>query len=341
VKTAYDLIRQTIKEWSEDKVPRLGAALAYYTMFSLAPLLIIAIAIAGFVFGEEAARGRVTAELGSLINDDAASMVEDLILNARRPAAGLVATVVGVVTLLVGASGVIGQLKDSMNTIWEVAPKPGRGIIGLVKDRFLSLAMVLGIGFLLLASLLLSAGLSAVSDYAFGEESTGMLQVLSFVVSFAVITLLFAVIYKVLPDVKIAWRDVWIGALVTAFLFNVGKFLIGQYLSRSTTASVFGAAGSLILILLWIYYSAQILFFGAEFTQVYANRYGTKLAPAEGAVALTTNQRVQEGIARKGTVAAALPEKVPAGTRAENGLGASLAIVALVVFDLFRRRRNR
>jgi membrane protein len=339
MRKAIDLLKQTVKEWSEDKVPRLGAALAYYTMFSLAPLLIIAIAIAGFVFGEEAARGRVTEELGSLINNDAAAMVEELILNARRPEAGIAATVVGVVTLLFGASGVIGQLKDSMNTIWEVAPKPGRGILGLVKDRFLSLAMVLGIGFLLLASLLLSAALDAVSEYLFGDEASPGLQILNFVVSFAVITLLFAVIYKVLPDVKIAWRDVWIGAVVTALLFNVGKFLIGVYLARSTTASVFGAAGSLILVLLWIYYSSQILFFGAEFTQVYANRYGTRLQPAEGAIALTTSQRIQQGIPRE-KVDARDPKASSQASPAPAGRASSLAVLAIVLFDLIRGRRR-
>jgi len=335
MRKAFDLIKQTVKEWSEDKVPRLGAALAYYTMFSLAPLLIIAIAIAGLVFGEEAARGRITDELRTLINDDAAVMVEDLIANARRPGAGLVATIIGVVTLLLGASGVIGQLKDSMNTIWEVGPKPGRGILGLLKDRFLSLAMVLGIGFLLLTSLVLSAGLDAVSEFAFGEDAGFPLQALNFVASFAVITLLFAVIYKVLPDVKIAWRDVWIDALVTALLFNLGKFLIGVYLSRSTTASVFGAAGSLILILLWIYYSSQILFFGAEFTQVYANRFGGKLEPAEGAVALTPAQRTQQGIPKDETIRHWTPPP-----DAASGRMASLLVLAVVVFDLIRGKRR-
>ncbi len=223
MRKTFDLLKQTVKEWAEDKVPRLGAALAYYTMFSLAPLLIIAIAIAGFVFGEEAARGRVTEELGSLINEEAAAAVEELILNARRPGAGIAATIIGSVTLLLGASGVIGQLKDSMNTIWEVKPKPGRGILGLLKDRFLSLAMVLGIGFMLLASLLLTAGLDAVSEFAFGSQSLVPLMILNFVVSFAVITLLFAVIYKVLPDVKIAWRDVWVGAVVHCFSLQPGQ----------------------------------------------------------------------------------------------------------------------
>lgn len=333
MKAGFELVKQTMKEFAEDKVPRLGAALAYYTMFSLAPLLIIAIAIAGFVFGDEAARGRVTAELGSLINEDAAATIEDLILNAGRPQAGVAATAIGVVTLLLGASGVVGQLKDSMNTIWEVAPKPGRGLLGLIKDRFLSLAMVLGIGFLLLVSLLLSAGLDAVSGWAFGDDASTAIQILNFVASFAVVTLLFAIIFKVLPDVKVAWRDVWIGALATALLFNIGKFLIGQYLARSSTASIFGAAGSLILILLWIYYSSQILFFGAEFTQVYANRYGAKVAPAEGAISLTPAARIEQGIPRDRETVAASPSKDPGF--------AALAIVAVVIADFLRRRRGR
>lgn len=324
---AWAVLRQTAKEWAEDKVPRLGAALAYYTVFSLAPLLIIAIAIAGFVFGEEAARGQVTRELATLISPEAAQAIEEMIKNARRPAAGTVATVIGVVTLLFGAAGVVGQMKDAMNTIWGVKPKPGRGIGGLIRDRFLSLAMVMGIGFLLLVSLLLSAGVDAARSYFFGDEVGMVLQVLNFGISLIVVMLLFAVIYKVLPDVKIAWRDVWVGAFATAVLFNVGKFLLGQYLSRSTTASVFGAAGSLIVILIWVYYSTQILFFGAEFTQVFANRFESKLVPAEGMTLVTRGDRAKQGIAREsGFPGTPVPARV--------GRATPLAVVLLIVYDL-------
>ena len=293
---AWGLLKQTGKEWSEDKVPRLGAALAYYTVFAIAPLLIIAIAIAGLVFTKSNVQDQVIAQLRTLISDDAARAIQEMLENAGQPKAGILATIIGVVTLLFGASGVFGQLKDAMNTIWGVQPKPGRGIMGIIKDRFLSFTMVLGIGFLLLVSLMVSAGLAAFQKFAFGDDAGILLQILNFVISFGVITLLFAVIYKVLPDVKIAWRDVWIGAAVTALLFTVGKFAIGAYLGRASTISTFGAFGSIVVILLWVYYSAQILFFGAEFTQVYANQYGSRVVPDEDAVPVTEEARAKQGM---------------------------------------------
>ena len=298
LKNAWNLLKQTASEWSEDKVPRLGAALAYYTVFSIAPLLIIAIAVAGLVFGSEAATGAVQSQLQSFLGEDAAKAINDMIVNASKPSSGIIATIIGIVTLLFGASGVFGQLKDAMNTIWEVEPKPGRGIMGIISDRFLSFTMVLGVGFLLLVSLMISTGLDAAKEYVFGDDLGIVFQVLNFAISFGVITLLFAMIYKVLPDVEIQWRDVWIGAAVTALLFTIGKFAISQYLSRSGTASAYGAAGSLIVVLLWIYYSAQILFFGAEFTQVYANQYGSHVVADEDAVPVTEEGRAQQGMPR-------------------------------------------
>ncbi|HYF63704.1 MAG TPA: YihY/virulence factor BrkB family protein [Herpetosiphonaceae bacterium] len=299
LKNAWGLLKQTGKEWSEDKVPRLGAALAYYTVFAIAPLLIIAIGIAGLAFGAEAVRGQVASQLETLISPEAAEAINEMIKNASKPSSGILATIIGFVTLLFGASGVFGQLKDAMNTIWGVAPRPGRGIMGIIKDRFLSFTMVLGIGFLLLVSLMVSAALSAFQKFVFGDSAGIVLQIVNFVVSFGVITLLFAVIYKVLPDVKIAWRDVWIGAAVTALLFTVGKYLIGVYLGRSSTTSTFGAFGSLVVILLWVYYSAQILFFGAEFTQVYANQYGSHVVPDKDAVPVTEEARAKQGMPSK------------------------------------------
>lgn len=296
---AWGLLKQTGKEWSEDKVPRLGAALAYYTVFAIAPLLIIAIGIAGLVFGAEAVRGQVADQLKTLISPEAAEAINEMIANASKPSSGIMATIIGFVTLLFGASGVFGQLKDAMNTIWGVQPKPGRGIMGIIKDRFLSFTMVLGIGFLLLVSLALSAALAAMQKFVFGDGTGIILQIVNFGLSLVVITLLFAVIYKVLPDVTIAWRDVWIGAAVTALLFTIGKFLIGVYLGRSSTTSTFGAFGSLVVILLWVYYSAQILFFGAEFTQVYANQYGSHVVPDKDAVAVTEEARAKQGMPSK------------------------------------------
>ena len=277
-KEIFELLKETYNEWSEDKASRLAAALAYYTIFSIAPLLIIAIAVAGLVFGQEAARGQLDNQIQSLVGQQSAELIQTMVESASKPTSGIIATVLAIAAILFGASGLFGQLQDALNTIWEVEPKPGRGILGIIKDRFLSFTMVLGIGFLLLVSLVLSALLSALDTYLTDllPGSIYLLQILNFVISFGVITLLFAMIYKILPDVQIAWSDVWIGAAVTSLLFAVGKFLIGLYLGNSSAGSAYGAAGSLVILLLWIYYSAQILLFGAEFTQVYAKKYGSQ-----------------------------------------------------------------
>ena len=296
----WTLVKATFSDWTEDKASRLAAALAYYTVFSIAPLLIIVIAVAGRFFGDDAVRGEVATQIQGLIgNEDAAQMIEDMVAAARKPTTSTVATIIGVITLFLGASGLFGQLQDALNTIWEVAPKPGRGWLATIKDRFLSFTMVLGIGFLLLVSLILSATLSAVSGWLGSDEESVVWQVFNFLISFGVITLLFAMIYKILPDVKIAWSDVWIGAAATALLFTLGKFLIGLYLGRSGISSTFGAAGSLVLILIWVYYSAQILFLGAEFTQVYATKYGSRIEPADNAVPVTADARAQQGLPRR------------------------------------------
>jgi membrane protein len=284
---SFRLIKETIAEWNEDNVPLLAAALAYYTVFSLAPLLLIAIAIAGSIFGEEAARGEIIGQIQGFVGKDGAEAIQAMIENARQPdSGGTVATVVGVVILLFGASGVFGQLQAALNTIWGVKPKPGRNVKNFIQSRFLSFAMVLVIGFLLLVSLLLSAILVAIANY-FGNLLPGFVfvaQLLNFSISFGVITLLFASIYKFLPDVKIPWKNLWIGAGVTALLFNFGKYLIGLYLGNSSISSTYGAAGSLVVILIWVYYSAQILLIGAEFTQVYSKYRGRPISPAKHAV---------------------------------------------------------
>jgi membrane protein len=306
-KVIVELLKETFREWQEDKASRLAAALAYYTAFSIAPLIIIAIAIAAVVFGEEAARGGIDDQLRGLIGQQGAEAVQDMINNANKPAEGTIATIISVVFLLFGASGVFGQLQDSLNTIWEVAPKPGRGVMGFIKDRFLSFTMVLGIGFLLLVSLVLSAILAGLSNFL-GDMLPGLSflwGILNFLISFGVITLLFALIYRVLPDAKIAWGDVWFGATITALLFTIGKSLIGLYLGNSSVGSTYGAAGSFVVLLLWVNYSAQILFFGAEFTQVYANKYGSRIVPTENAVRLTEEDRVQQGIPRTRNLEAA------------------------------------
>ncbi|MBD2306837.1 YihY/virulence factor BrkB family protein [Chroococcidiopsis sp. FACHB-1243] len=298
IKTIISLLRETFTEWNEDKASRLAAALAYYTVFSLAPMLIIAIAIAGAVFGEEAARGEIVTQIQGLVGRDGAKFIETAIEGASKPQAGTIASLISIAVLLFGASGLFAQLQDSLNTIWEVQPKPGRGLIGILRDRFLSFTMVLGVGFLLLVSLVLSAGLSGLVNFL-GSLLPGigaLLQLANFVLSFAVTTLLFGLIYKVLPDVKIAWSDVWSGAIVTSLLFSIGRFALGLYLGNSSFGSTYGAAGSVVIILVWVYYAAQILFFGAEFTQVYARRYGSRIVPTKNAIPLTEKNRDEQGM---------------------------------------------
>lgn len=288
-KTIVRLLRDTVTEWNEDNVPLLAAALAYYTMFSLAPLLIIAIAIAGAIYGQEAAQGEIVGQMQGLVGREGAEFIQSMIQNASRPGAGGgVATLIGIAVLLFGASGVFGQLQTALNTIWEVKPKPGRAIKSFVQARFLSFAMVLVIGFLLLVSLVLSAVLAGISNY-FGEFLPGSVavgQALNFVISFGIITLLFASIYRFLPDVHVPWKNLWVGAGVTALLFNLGKFLLGLYLGNSGVASTYGAAGSLVVVLIWVFYSAQILLFGAEFTQVYSKYRGRPIVPSSHAVSI-------------------------------------------------------
>ncbi len=278
LRSLFNMLKETIREWNDDKAPRLAAALAYYTAFSIAPLMVIAIAIASAIFSEEAVRGQLDNQIQSVVGAQAADAVQEMIANSSRDTTGIIASIIGVVTLLLGAAGLFGQLQDALNTVWDVPPRPDKGLIGTIKDRFVSFAMVLGIGFLLLVSLVISTVLSALNGWMIGllPGAEFLAQLLNFAVSFGVVTLLFAAIYKILPDTPIKWSDVWMGAAVTALLFTIGKFLLGLYLGNSTIASSYGAAGSFVVLLVWIYYSAQILLLGAEFTQVYARRHGSR-----------------------------------------------------------------
>ncbi len=298
LKPALDMLKESFKEWKEDDALQLGAALAYYTIFSIAPLLLIVIAVAGLVWGQEAAQGQIYSQFDNLVGAQGAAALQTMVGNAANlgDKTGILATVIAAVTVLFGATGVFAQLQSALNKIWNVEPKPDRGIMGFIMTRIASFGMILGIGFLLLVSLVVSAGLAAVDSYMSGliPGAESVFQVIHFVIAFGVVTLLFAMIYRFLPDVKIAWRDVWIGAAITALLFTVGKFLIGLYLGHSSAASVFGAAGSLVVVLLWIYYSTQILFFGAEITQVYARRYGSNIVPDEHAVQVREVKEVVE-----------------------------------------------
>lgn len=276
-----EILKRTYREWSEDRCLRLGAALAYYTVFSLAPLLVLVIAGIGFVFGERAAEGQILTQLEGLLGAEGAAGVQQMIRNANQPTQGLVATVVGLVTMVIGASTVFGELQDAMNQVWDVEPDSQRGWLALVKTRLTSFSMILVVGFLLLVSLVLSAAVSALDGWLaqLFPGADVLARVANLAVSFGVVTFLFALMFKYLPDMRIAWRDVWAGAAVTALLFAVGKELIGLYLGRTSATSVYGAAGSLVVVLLWVYYSSQILFFGAEFTQVWTRTRGS-LAPA-------------------------------------------------------------
>ena len=292
----FALVKHTATEWIDQGLSRMGAALAFYTLFAIAPLFIIVLAIAGLWFGEAAARRELFSQVSGLVGSEGGDAIQALISAANRPKTGAWATVIAVVTLFVGATGVFVQLQDALNSIWGVRRAPGRGLRNFIKDRLLSFALIVGIGFLLLVSLVLSAGLSALGKYMGGllPVQETLWQGINFVVSFGVITLLFAMIFKLLPDVKIAWRDVWIGAMLTALLFNLGKFLLGLYLGRSSVTSAYGAAGSLVIVLLWVYYSAQILFFGAKFTQLYASQYSSHLEPAPGTGTVLLEEVVSE-----------------------------------------------
>jgi membrane protein len=286
VKIVVELLKETFQEWQKDEASRLAASLAYYTVFSLAPLLIIAIAVAGSIFGEEAARGEIVGQIQGLVGLEGAKAIEAAIENSNQPEVSNIASTISVVVLFFGASGVFAELQEALNIIWGVKVKPGRGVASFIRKRILSFSAVLGIGFLLLVSLVISAVLSALGNFMiYSIPGIDLFwQSLNFVISFVVITFLFALMYKFLPDVKITWRDVLTGATITAFLFTIGKFVLGLYLGGGSFGSTYGAAGSLVIILAWVYYSAQILFFGAEFTQVYAKRYGSQIIPDKHAV---------------------------------------------------------
>jgi membrane protein len=281
-----EVLKRTAGDWRHDDTGRMAASLAYYAAISIAPLLVVVIAAAGSVFGEDAARGAIMDQLDGILGRDGAATVESMIAGADKPRTGLIATAMGIGVLLFGSTGVFMELQSSMNAIWDVAPKPGGGVMAFVRHRALSLAMVLGIAFLLLVSLALSAGLtalgSALDPYIPGAPIVWKLVM--FGASFLIITMLFGMIFKVLPDVNIRFRDVWIGAAFTAALFVLGKFLVGIYLEQADVATSYGAAGSVVVMLLWVYYSAHIFFFGAEFTQAYAHLHGSSWEPTRDAV---------------------------------------------------------
>jgi len=284
------LFKQTFNEWLEDKAPQLGAALAYYTVFSLAPLILVLIAIVGFLFRHDpsGAWGKISAQMSYFLDKSAIDVVQQIAQKASEPNKSMVATIIGIALALFGASGVFGQLQDALNIVWGVKAKPGLGIKGFIRARFLSFAMVGGVCFLLLVSLTLESVLKGFSHYVQSAIPGGIAVALTvyFTFDIAMITLLFAMIFRYLPDVKVQWKDVWLGAALTTVLFIIGKWALGLYLGSGAAGSAYGAASSLITLLLWIYYSSQILLFGAEFTQVYARKFGAEVKPDDYAVCI-------------------------------------------------------
>ena len=274
----WDLIKGAVAAWSDDYAPSMGAALSYYSVFSMAPLLLIVISIAGFAFGQEAARGEVFGQLRGLMGDEPASAVEALLTSMAKPKHGITSTIVGVVALMIGATSVFGELQDALDRIWRAPARDRRGgLWRLVRSRLLSFGMILGVAFLLMVSLVLSAAISALGKWwgsVFAEWEL-LLQAANLIVGYAMTTIVFALIYKVMPRVDVRWKDVWLGAAITALLFTVGRFLIGLYIGKSGIASGFGAAGSVAIIFVWVYYSAQIFLLGAEFTWLYARTFGS------------------------------------------------------------------
>jgi membrane protein len=270
----WDLCRAAGTAWIADRAPSMGAAMAYYMVFSLAPMLILVIAIAGLVFGQAAAQGAIVEQLGDLMGVDGAAALQAMILSAGHKRAGIIATLVGTVALLLASTAVFVELQAALNVIWKVARRPRRALVAVAREQLLSLSLILALGFLLLVSLVLSAALSAFGQYLDGvfPGLPLVLRILHLVLSFSVMSVLFGMIFKILPDAPVAWRDVWAGAMTTALLFSAGKYLIGLYIGSSSVATTYGAAGALVIILLWIYYSAQILLFGAEFTKACADR---------------------------------------------------------------------
>jgi membrane protein len=300
-----EIIQDTFREFSNDKAMKLSASLAYYTIFSLSPMLIVIISLCGIFFGKQAVEGEIYVQIREMVGSDAAIQIQEMIKNANLGKDNYLATGIGLGTLLLGATGVFAEIQDSINFIWGVKPKPKKGFLKVLINRLLSFSIVVSMGFVLMVSLAVNGIMTAFSTKItrfFPDFSIGLAEILSFGFTFIIITLLFAVIFKVLPDVKIRWKDVLVGSVVTALLFLLGKFLIGLYLSMSNLGFTYGAAASIIIILLWVYYSSIILYFGAEFTQAYAERLGGKIVPKEYAVLVKQREITQEDLLKEDNV---------------------------------------
>ncbi|HEX2540404.1 MAG TPA: YihY/virulence factor BrkB family protein [Caldimonas sp.] len=336
LKTWWQLVKSAGASWVDDYAASMGAAISYYTVFSLAPLLLIVISVAGLVFGDEAVRGELFGQLAGLMGEDAAKAIQEMLAGVSKPTHGVIGTTVGVLVLLIGATTVFGELQDALDRIWRAPERPkGGGLWGLIRARLLSFGMILCLAFLLVVSLVMGAVISALGKWwgpLFGGWEV-LAQVVNLAVGFGITTVIFAVIYKMMPRVDIKWHDVWIGALVTAVLFTIGKFLIGLYIGKSGVASGFGAAGSIVIIFIWVYYSAQIFLLGAEFTWVYAKTLGSKrgMAEAETAAAGSGAEVPSRSGDTDGTVPDPSRDAVPLGPPAAAAARASLAEVGVGV----------
>lgn len=294
---AFRILKDTFNSFLDDRGLKFSASLSYYTVFSLAPLLLLMISLASVFFGREAIQGQVFGEINGLIGNEAAAQIQDIIKNMELSGKTTLAVIIGGVTLLIGATSIFGEIQDSINSIWRVKAKPKRGWVKLIKDRLLSSSLIVALGFLLIVSLMVNGVLLALSDWLknyFPDVTLIIFQIINVLISFIVITTLFGVIFKVLPDAKIAWKDVRAGSFFTACLFMLGRYLIGLYINYSGTASAYGAAGSLIVILVWVYYTAAILYFGAEFTRVYAEYTGARIEPADYAVYVEQHEKEKD-----------------------------------------------
>jgi len=346
----WSLAKQSVKAWNDDYASSMGAALAYYTLFSLAPLLLLVIAVAGFVYGADAARDAVIGQFGGLIGTEGAVAIRGLLKSASQPAQSLVASLISIATLIVGATSIFGELQSDLDRIWRApaASKPS-GLMGLLRTRLLSFGLIVSIGFLLLVSLVVSAGLQAFSKWYGGWFPGWVLtmEIVNQVVSLSFVTVLFALMYRILPSVHVAWGDVWRGAFATAVLFTVGKFLIGLYLGKAGVASGFGAAGSIVILIVWVFYSAQIFLLGAEFTWLYARSHGSHAAskPYVGPTLRSGDNRATEG---REKAAASRPREIRTRRAAQNrrtpawdAIAAVLAALGYGVVRALTGRRHR
>jgi len=299
LKSSITILKDTFTGFMQDKGLKLSASLSYYTIFSLAPLLLLIISLAGFFYGREASEGRIFTEINGIIGNEAAKQVQQIISNLELSGNSAMSIIVGVITLIIGATTVFGEIQDSINMIWKVKAKPKKGWVKMLKDRLLSGSIIVGLGFLLIVSLIINGALAALNNFLksmFPDFTLILINIANIVISFGVITVLFGVIFKVLPDAKIKWKHVRAGAFFTACLFMLGRYIIGIYITTTGAGSPYGAAGSLIVILLWVYYTAAILYFGAEFTRAYAIFKGSRIQPAEYAVFVEQRETEKENV---------------------------------------------